>query len=60
MRRKMSAIYLSDKEQAILKELSEDAGMTMSAFIRATIRQLDHERKTIKVTRKPRAVEYAQ
>lgn len=59
-RPKMTGIYLSDKERSLLEELADEAGMTMSAFVRQLIRQADIERKTIHVPHKQRAVEYAQ
>ena len=60
MRRKMSCIYLTEKEQEVLKELADESGLTMSAFMRSLIKRLDNERKAIKPARKQRTVEYAQ
>ena len=60
VRPKMTGIYLSDKERALLEELSDDAGMTMSGYVRQLIRQADRERRIAMPVRKQRTVEYAQ
>lgn len=58
--RKMTAIYLSADERETLEALANEADQTMSAYVRSLIRQADRERKTIRMSRKQRAVEYAQ
>lgn len=58
--RHVTGLRLSEDEKTLLIELANEAGLTMSAYVRLLIKQADRERRTVQISPKKRAIEYAQ
>lgn len=60
MKRKITGIHLNDRDRKLLETLSQEAGVSMSGYIRLLLRQVEREKRTITIPRKQRKAEYAQ
>lgn len=50
--RYVTGIRLSTEEKALLVDLANEAGLTMSAYTRLLIKQADRERRTVQISPK--------